>query len=67
MVYLSIYLIEAAHCPTIRDGLKIRIITYAKGQLAVDFSTIAGDTIFASDVQHGRRCTHLIYWMVQCR
>jgi hypothetical protein len=39
-----------------RGGLKIRTISYAKGQQAIDFSTIAGDTISAFDMQGGRRC-----------
>jgi hypothetical protein len=29
------------------DGLKIRIITYAKDRQTIDFSTIAGNTVSA--------------------
>jgi hypothetical protein len=52
---------------TLRDGLKIRVITYVKDRQEIDFSTITGDANYASNVQAGRRGNRLIYWMVQCR
>lgn len=49
------------------DGLKSRIITYAKDRQAIDLSTFAGNQISTRDVGRTPCSNRLFYWMVHCR